>query len=206
MSDRAKPLPAKGVDPLEGQRQALGEGKNSLLWIWEPGSEAPVKVGAIFKLRSCHVEIADVRRVQSQGRWLWRAETTRHYRERVHLLSSRSGYTEDERFAMSGTDESEALTIVPLDSPLNTARPAEPEAVPPHEIPHYSASIEARERYEREQARRRAERRDLPLELRLAHLRRLARAKHVDISSEERVIARRLAQLEDKLGVGDAAA
>ena len=204
MSERAKPLPAEGVDPLDGQRQALGEGKHSLLWIWEPGSECPVKVGDIFKLRSCHVEITDTRRVQSQGRWLWRAEITRHYRERVHLLGSRGGYTEDERFAMSGTDESEGLTIVPLDSPLNTARPAEPEAVPPHEIPTYSDSVKARERYEREQERRRAEHRELPPELRLASLRRLAQAKHVDVSSEMRVIERRLAKLEDRL-LGDAA-
>lgn len=94
-------------------------------------------------------------------------------------------------------DPENMTTIVPVnDWP---ADPPEPEKVPAREVQVLPATIAARVVYEREQQERRAAFREQPVEIRLAHLRREAAKRHIDISNEERVIERRITALERKV-------
>lgn len=124
-------------------------------------------------------------------------------RRGLYLLDRKGGYTSDAGQAMRAQDDPEAPTIDGADSHelanRNLSAPPEPEAVPPHEIEHYTGSVLSRRRYDDEMSQLRLELASKPIELRLAYVRQLARENHVDITGEERIIERRIAALERKL-------
>lgn len=98
----------------------------------------------------------------------------------------------------------ESLADVTTLSPGDHVRSAgEPEKVPDHVVEQLPSTVAAKARYEEqrreERKRRLEEQRDLPIELRLARMRKLAKESHVDISAEERVIQRRIEAIERKL-------
>lgn len=187
-------------DPLQGQREKVNSGAKTRL-VWEDaGDPCPVKTGEVYELRSCSIEITKTHRSQTEGKVRWEAEFTRYNRggDRVHILGASSGYTSSPMGAMKAQDDPDAATLVRLDSP-NLGPEPEPEAVPPHEIGTYKGDAESQQRYLLAIAEARAAHEALPIEQRLASVKRAAEERHIDISSEERVIRQRLAKIEQKV-------
>lgn len=208
----AETVAKKPKDPLAGRREGINAGYvDSLLWP-DRGQGAPVEQGKFFKLRTCHIEITRVHRVQQNAegggkRWLWRAEFRRIFPEGGVFLLGKSGkYVRDAKEALTSQDDHVGATLDPIDpddrSDAHRAvgEPPEPEAVPPHEVGTYTGDALARRRYEHEMAQERHADAEQPLEVRLARLRQLADAKHVDISGEVRVIEKRVEKIEQRLG------
>lgn len=94
-------------------------------------------------------------------------------------------------------DHSDTLenTIILLRSPDLR----EPEGIDPDRIKDGASQAISTALYEREQENRRRAYAELPVAERLAALKRLAAAAHVDTSAEERVIERALTKLERKV-------
>ncbi len=155
------------MDPLAGQREAINNGAESLLWPSvdpETGRAlaCPVKRGDVFELRTCRITITQVHRLGRAQGWQWRAgflRTKRVAADRVHLLAKRGGYTDDPRLALSATEQEGDWREVPE----NLGPPPEPEAVPPEIVAELPTSVMAVANYERVQAERRAEFEALPL-------------------------------------------
>jgi hypothetical protein len=197
-------------DPLAGRRQEINEGTAySLMWVDE-GQKCPVELGDIFQLRSCRIEITKIHRIQKgRGDWWWRAEFARYVPPTPEFLDRRGGLTENIDAAMPAQDDPEPGTLRAISNderdPTAAAKHAalgdqpEPEAVPKDEIPNYSGSRTARQCYEREMAERRIAEATAPLEERLVRLREQARHRNIDISSDLRVIEKRIAAAEDKV-------
>jgi hypothetical protein len=195
-------------DPIAGQRQAVNDHKAaSLLWV-DSGQPCPVSVGDIFELRSCRIQITKTHRIKHGGQPKWRAAFDRYDRksDRLHLLTATGDYTEDPDLALGlREDVHDAATLDPIAEEdrshehKNAGEPLEPEAVPPHEIPHYQGSVDARHNYLLEMSKERMAEQAEPLELRLLRLRQEARSRHVDISSEVRVIEKRIEAAERKV-------
>ena len=195
-------------DPLAGRREDINDGRASAL-VWpDKGAGCPVEVGEVHVLRSCWIEIT--RKERRQGKkgqgWQWVAYFRRYTAtKKLHLLSRSGGdYIESidqEERAMRAQDDPDAATLYgdPMENPLNLRQPPEPEAVPPEEIARYTGSVEARQRYERDMAERRAEEASAPLERRLARLREISRCRNIDISSELRVIEQRIEKAERRV-------
>lgn len=200
-------------DPLAGHRERINENHRLDSIAWEV-KVCPVEEGQIFKLRTCHIEITRKKRQREFGRSVWRAWFRRSYPEgRVYLLAKSAGddghgYTSDDDAALDAQDEGATTiaTVDPLDNPANLTVPPEPEAVPPHEISTYTGSALARRRFEHEVERERVEHANSALEVRLAAVRVQARRYHVDITSDVRVVEKRLANMEQKVGRGRSAA
>lgn len=160
-------------DPLAGQREAINEGAESLLW---PSKDAdgnalpcPVKRGDVFELRTCRITITQIHRLGRAQGWQWRAgfiRTKRVGADRVHLLAKRAGYTADPRQALQAREmEGDWREI-----PENLGPPPEPEAVDPDVVAELPLSVGARIAYEQERAERRREFEALPLSERVRRL------------------------------------
>lgn len=187
-------------DPLDGQRDKINSGdKTRLVWK-DAGETCPVEVGDVFELRSCSIEISKVHRAQSAGKVDWQAEFTRYERggDRVRLLGISGGYTTSPEQAMRAQDDPDAATLVRLDAP-NLGPEPEPEAVPPHEIGNYTGDQEARQRYLLAVAEARAAHEALPIDQRMASVKRAAKERHIDLSPDEQVIKQRLSKMEHKV-------
>lgn len=187
----------KEKDPLAGRRQDINEGRASGLEWPDNGQGCPVEVGQIFPLRSCWINITRIQRIQRKGEWRWLALFNRYTPDRAYLLAP-VGYTEDEKQAL----RAEGNTVHrPFDGLVdrNLREPPEPEGPPPDEIRNYAGSLEARQRYEREMAKRRVEEAAAPLEQRIARLREMSHTRNVDISSDLRVIEQRVEKAEAKV-------
>ncbi len=184
-------------DPLAGRRQDINEGRASGLEWLDKGQKCPVEVGQTIVLRSCWINITQVKRIQRKGEWKWLALFDRYTPDKRHLLAP-TGYTEDEAQALRAKHDS---VQHPFDNLVdrNLRQPPEPEAVPKEEIPKYTGSVEARQRYDLDMAERRAEQANASLEERLAWLREEARDRHIDISSDLRVIEQRVEAVERKV-------
>lgn len=190
----------KGKDPLAGQREAINEGAESLLW---PSRDAdgkplacPVKRGESFELRTCRITITQVHRLGRAHDWQWRAgfiRTKRLSADRVHLLAKRGGYTDDPRMALSAAEQEGDWREVAE----NLGPPPEPEAVPPEIVAELPTSVVARERFEREREERRREFETLPLAERV---RRLEAMGGTTAKRELRAIRALAARAERKAG------
>lgn len=184
-------------DPLAGRRQDINEGRASGLEWPDKGEGCPVEVGQTFALRSCWISITRIQRIQRKGGWKYLALFNRYTPDKVYLLAP-TGYTEDEEQALRAQHKT---VHHPFDNLVdrNLRQPPEPEGPPPEEIPNYIGSLEAQQRYERDMAERRMEEAEAPLEQRLARLREQSRLRNIDISSELRVIEKRIASAESKV-------
>lgn len=199
------------ADVLAGLRDIINQDPQRDTVAWpDRGNGAGVKLGQVIKLRTCHIEVKRLERRREDGIPVWRMWFRRHYPEgRVYLLtpSSRAGddgrgYTSNDELAARGEDPNQAATLASLDplaNPANLAGPPEPEAVPPHEIGTYTGDALARRRFEHENQRARMLLASQPLEVRLATVRLTAAHNHIDISSDVRVIERRVQALERKV-------
>lgn len=199
------------TDPLTGVREDINEDHTLDTVAWpDRGRGCPVKVGQLIKLRTCTIEVTRRRRAREEGgRFYWRAWFRRLYPEgRVYLLARGAGdghgYTADEELAERSREDPNAATTLascdPLENPGNLGGPLEPEAVPPHEVGTFTGDTLARARYRHEVTQAHLNLQAQPLEVRLATVRLEARRNHVDISSEVRVIERRITTLERKVG------
>lgn len=206
--------------PLAGKRQGINEGEvYSLVWP-DTGDGCPVEVGQVFNLRSCRIEITKTHRIQKKvdwefegepmwAGWYWRAEFA-SYRRSVapQFLARRGGLTTDRKQAMATQDDPDPGTLRvigederdPVAATQHAAlgQPPEP-AVPKHEVPNLQGSRDARQLYERDMAERRMLEANASLEDRLVRLREVAGQRHIDISSEMRVIEQRIASAEEKV-------
>ena len=192
-------------DPLAGQRQAINEGaRTSLTWP-DRGKGCPVAVHQLLELRTCHIEISRVQRIRRGSGWLWKAEFSRYpkHGDRVHILARGAGnghgYVHSPTASAMTAQDQGAFTIAsvePMDNPGNLGPPPEPESVPPSEVGSFTGDALARRRYEHELEQAHLAHLGAPLEVRLATLRSVAGAAHVDISADERVIERRLTSME----------
>jgi len=189
-------------DPLAGQRDAVNKGLVSALY-WPDQKGSPVKVGEIFALRSCHIEITQCHRVRKGGELVWRAGFTRFGRssDKPYLLGH-SGITTDPRYAIRAQDDPNPGTLDrPLDreerepAHLNQGEPPEPEGLPAAEIASLPTSLEAQQRYVRTQAEIRHERVDQPLSERV---RQLEHANGADLTRQFARIEQGVAAAEAK--------
>lgn len=189
-------------DPLVGQREAINAGRKTRL-VWADkgdGKGWPVEIGQVFNLRSCHIEITHRHRIHRNGKWTREAEFVRYEKnaDRVHLLGKSGGYTTRAELAMQAQDDPDAATLVRLETPGEQREP-EPEGVPPHEIGNYAIDSQAQARRQRELAQDRAAFDALPLEDQLRQLSDLAKERHVDISSDQRVVKKRVEAMKRKV-------
>ena len=173
------------MDPLAGKREAINQGEVDTIAWPDRGQGAPVELGQTFQLRACRIAIKKFYRRRSGSDWYWVADLERFYPDTVELMEIKvdSGIEVD-------------------DDQLNAnpgRRPPEPEKVPHHEVQELTFVGQGRARQEHEEAERRHAYAELPIEQRLAAIRARARTKHVDVSSDLRVIEQRLQQAERKL-------
>lgn len=145
-------------DPLAGQREALNQGRDSLLW--KPGEKCPVKVGDVFELRTCGIEITALHKIRTRGEY-WggtRAEFRRIMPESRSYFLGKRGYTHNPEEALKADDDPTPATLDVVSPDAREERhrsqgePPEPEAVPPHEVAQLSSTITARARYLQVQA------------------------------------------------------
>jgi hypothetical protein len=204
-------------DPLAGMRQAINDHELSTLrWpLIVDGVEqsCPVAVGELYELRTCHIEIVRIERTKGarlSRRWL--AFFARHEKriDKPMLLSAGTAapYTDDPAQALGLREDvfhGSALTLDAVEEEersaehKNAGEPLEPESVPPHEIRHYRGSRDAHQRRLLEVGAERVALQAAPIEERLAALRKASSLRHVDISSDLRVIEQRIAKAERKL-------
>lgn len=196
--------------PLDGKRQAINDGEAySVMWR-DTGQGCPVKVGEIFELRSCRIQITKTHRVKKERKWWHRAEFDRYKRStRPEFLARDGGVTTDRKKAMAAQDDPEPGTIrvihdderdpVAATQHASLGAAPEPEVVPKDEIATYTGSREARQLYQREIAEQRSTEETAPLEERVARLREVSAARHVDITSDMRVIEQRVEAAERKV-------
>lgn len=192
-------------DPLAGQREEVGNGERDTL-VWEmvtPHDACPVEVGQTFELRRSTIEITKVERVRRGGKRHWIALFTRYWKsgDKPHLIAANGdGYTSDPKRALRlGEEVFDGESEERSDEHKNAGEPLEPEAVAPHEIKNYRGSRDAHQRFQLELGAERVALQDEPLELRLARLRAESRGRHVDISSDLKIIEDRIGKAERKL-------
>lgn len=208
-------------DPLIGKREAINKGElYSLIWF-DQGEGCPVESGQIFPLRACSIQITKTHRIRKKepwkyegeqlpAGWYWRAEFETFWKiSGTPYLARHGGTTSDHRHALRMEDEVESagtLRAISEDernerAGLEHGALGEPpeSAVEDHLIPDLIGSREARQRYELEMAERRMQEATAPLEQRLVRLREMASLRHVDITSELRVIEQRIQKAEDKV-------
>jgi hypothetical protein len=205
-------------DPLAGMRRAINDRELSTLrWpLIVDGAErpCPVAVGQVIELRTCHIEITRIERSKGGAKLsrLWLAFFARHDKraDKPILLSAGTGapYTDDPAQALGLREDvfhGSALTLDAIEEEersaehKNAGEPLEPESVPPHEIKHYRGSRDAHQRRLLEVGGERVAQQAAPIEQRLAALREQSALRHVDISSDIRVIEQRIAKAERKL-------
>jgi hypothetical protein len=193
------------MDPLAGYRDAINKGElDRLLWP-DTGQGKPVEEGDIFKLRSCHIEITRVHRVQPRARgWCWRAEFARYVPSGPPKFMGKSGETTDARFAMRAQDPVDPLTLTDLgerpDAHVNLGPPPEAESVPAAEVESLPSSIAARRRYHELHDEDIQKRLDRSLANQLREFRIRARHLGVDVSEETEQVADAIAGMRQKLG------
>lgn len=153
-------------DPLDGLREGLNRGTLQRL-VWPAGAEGcPVKVGQVFVLRSCAIEITRTQRRREKGRMVWVAWFTRYRREgRPQLLRRGAGYTTNLRGGMKAQDDPNAATLSRVDPDERSeahraaGEPPEPEPVPRGEVEALPSTLAASRRFAQlrlaEQRRRR---------------------------------------------------
>lgn len=177
-------------DPLKGKREGLNSGELKQLTFHDKGTGCPVKVGDVFKLRSCRIEITEIQRNQrgkgELAEWFFVAQFERFYQSKPYLLGPR-GYTHDPKQALKANRD------------LGDAQEPEPEAVPPQEVGALEGSNDAYHRHILVVAEARAAHESLPIERRLASVRRAAADAHIDLSSHEQVIKQRLSAMERRV-------
>jgi hypothetical protein len=195
------------ADPLAGLREKINEGAvEAIVWP-DDGSGCPVKVGEIFQLRTCAIEITSTRQhKKGSGKFIWRAEFIRYSRggDRLHLLPRAGGdYVhqlpgEGERDPTLKLDAPGGIDQEVLDRNLGHA-PPEPEGVPPDEIPRYSGSKLARARYEREMTEARLALDEEPIAKRMQRVLE-AQAHGANVGREVRAMLGLLSRAEEKIG------
>lgn len=182
----------KQRDPLAGQREAINRRESEHL-IWpDNGQGCPVKVGEVFALRTCHIEITRTHRARKAAKLIWRAEFSRYYTDdRVWLLDRQGGYADTEAAAMREQDDPHASTIAsldPLDNPANLGGPLEHEAVAPYEIEELPMVIEAQKRFAAANRYHTEKRLDRSMASKLREVRIRARRHSVDVTDEMEMI------------------
>ena len=179
------------TDPLSGKRAGLNTGETKQLTWEDNGEGCPVSVGDVFELQSCHVEITEVERRKrgkgESGQWFYVCQFTRYRKASKPFLLGRRGYTHDPKQAIKA------------DLQDGDPREPEPEAVPPEEVAELDGDLDAYHRLVLVEAQARAAHEALPIEQRLASVQRAAKEAHIDISSEERLIARKVQEIERKV-------
>jgi hypothetical protein len=193
-------------DPLSGQRELINKGNGSSLFWTVRSSKAPcpVEIGDFFALRGCGIEITRKERVTALK---WRADFIRIHKAEPELLLKRGGgTTTDLDLAMRSQEDTQAATTLDAVDPEDRSEahraagePPEGAIVPYHRVLEFKPSREAQQRYLRETAEQRVEEANAPLPVRLHRLSEMARSRHVDLSSEERVIKRRIEAMERKI-------
>lgn len=208
-------MPPKSSDPLAGKRQAINDHELAALIfpLLVDGQEqrCPVQPDEVFELRRCVIVITRIERTKRKGERVWVALFERFERSadtRYLISRSTGGYTTNPDEAIElGEDvfhqAPATLDVVEEDDRSavhkNAGEPPEPEAVPPYEIKGYRFSRDAYARRQLELGAERVAEQSQPIAVRLARVRAAAAAKSVDISSEERVIEKRIAAAERKL-------
>jgi hypothetical protein len=197
------------ADPLAGKRDAINNGNGSTLFFPIPSAEmpCPVEVGEVFPVRIGGIEVIRKERVREDGQLGWRVSFKRIRKAEPEMLLKRGGgLTTDPDLALRSQDDPSAAATIDAIAPEDRSEahraagePLEGAPVPHHVVKELSGSVEAQQRYERQMAERRIEEASAPIEDRLARLREMGRSHHVDLSSEERVITRRLEAMEQKL-------
>lgn len=179
-------------DPLEGRRQGINSGELKQLSFKDEGQGCPVKVGDTFEMRSCHIEITEItRRKRGRGEsaeWYFVAQFTRYRKASKPYLLGPHGYTHDPKQALKANLVEEA-----------DPREPEPEAIPPHEVAELEGDKDAYHRRWLAMAEARAAHEALPIEQRLASVKRAAQEQRIDLSSDEQVIKQRLSKMERKV-------
>jgi hypothetical protein len=194
-------------DPLAGHREAINEGRASVVFLKPLEDKCPVEVGQFFVLKKCGVEVTRKERIRKDGEWIWKIDFMRIRKaSKPRLLKRGGGYTTDPDLAMRSQDDIQnaaTLSVATPDERTEAHRaagePPEPEAWDDVDIWHSASSQTARERYALLQHQLRAEEREEPLLERLARVVREAKEQHIDLSGEERVIERRVRAMEAKL-------
>lgn len=192
------------ADPLAGKREAINDRQVDVL-IWpDRGRGCPVVVGQVFHLRRFNIEITRIERLLKPRPARWKAEFTRIHREvtTVKLLKPGHGDTSDPRHAMTSGEEYGSPTLCsvdPLENVHNLAPPPEGEIPPADEVPDYQTSRENQRNYEQQMTRARLDHERLPLEARLAIVRRLAEAEGVDLGRQLAAIEQRIKAAESKV-------
>ena len=185
-------------DPLEGRRRGINSGEVKQLSFKDDGSGCPVSVGDTFELQTCHIEITDItRRKRGKGElaeWYFVAQFTRYRKASKPYLLGPHGYTHDPKQAIKADLVEESDPQEP-----------EPEAIPPHEVAELDGDKDAYHRRLLVIAEARAAHEALPIEQRLASVKRAAKEAHIDISSYERLIRRKVQEIERKVFDRDAA-
>lgn len=179
-------------DPLEGKREGINAGEiKQLTFKQEKDEPCPVAVGDTFQLRNCFIEVTEITRRKrgkgKEGEWYFVAQFTRYRKASRPYLLARRGYTHDPRQAIKADLQDHDL------------QEPEPEAVPPHEVAELDGSMDAYHRHLMVVAEARAAHEALPIEQRLASVKRAAKEAHIDISSHERLIRRKVAEIERKV-------
>lgn len=196
---------------LPGEREAINQGRCSSLLRPDDGEDCTFKPGEEFKLRSCRIVIRKTHRIKRDRKRHWRIEFDRYVKDRLYLLARGAGdgrgYVDNPDLAQRAQDpiaqdQPDGPSPGERDAGIvggNRREPPEPEAVPPHEIPNYTASKEARAAYERQIEEERARQRELPLGQRIANIKKLSAERHLDISGDLTVIEQRVEKVERKL-------
>jgi hypothetical protein len=184
-------------DPLAGKREAINAREIHVL-IWpDDGTGCPVAQGQLFQLRSCAIEITQIRRVKRVGGfWLWQAHFRRLYRaSRPYLLAERGpgdeghGYVRDEKGAMSAGDSDRPEWEPVEGESVPSGPPPEPEAVPPHEVEELPTTVAAQARYRKQRSEDIERNLDRSLTAQIREARVVARRHGVDVSEETALIA-----------------
>lgn len=196
-------------DPLAGKRERINAGELEAVTWPDRGKGAPIVEGQEFTLRSCRIIFRAPQRVQSKGKWLWRAEFVR-IDERVWFMSRRGVVTtknpaQIQREAVRLQDNSPGNTLNVIapedesDEHRNYGEAPEQELPPPYEVPHYAKSREAHQRYLREMEERRRAHEEQPLEVRIAAVRRAAEEEGIDVRRQFASIEQRVKAAESKI-------
>lgn len=184
-------------DPLAGKREAINARQIHVLHWPDTGQGCPVKEGELYPLRSCAIEITQIRRIKrGRGEWLWQAHFRRMYRaSRPYLLAAKGpgdeghGYVRDEKGALAAgnTDRPEWTPIEGESMP--SGPPPEPEAIPPHEVEELPSSIAARARFHQLRSEDIERNLDRSITAQIREARVIARRRGVDVSEETALIA-----------------